>query len=110
MHLRFAGHYVERNPVAAGMVKNASDYPWSGARYNCGEVDKDPLLRERSLPPMVDNWSTFLKATDEEQERMIQKRTKTGRPLGGEQFVKHLEQLTGRELMLKTAGRPRNES
>jgi REP-associated tyrosine transposase len=108
-HLLFAGRYVERNPVAAGMVKNATDYPWSSARYNCGVVEQDPLLRERSLPEMVGDWSTFLEITDEEQNRMIQKRTKTGRPLGGEQFIADLETITGRELMLKPAGRPRNE-
>ncbi|SEA84724.1 hypothetical protein SAMN05660420_03395 [Desulfuromusa kysingii] len=53
------------------------------------------------------NWMNFLETTDGEQDLRIQKRTKTGRPLGGEPFVKHLEKITGRALMLKTAGRPR---
>jgi hypothetical protein len=35
--------------------------------------------------------------------------SKTGRPMGGEQFIADLEIITGRDLMLKTAGRPRNE-
>lgn len=106
-HLLATGRYVERNPVTANMVESSVDYPWSSARFNCGVVEHDPLLRERSLPQMVDNWSTFLETTDEEQNRIIRKRTKTGRPLGGEQFVIHLETITGRELMLKIAGRPR---
>jgi len=106
-HLLAAGRYVERNPVAAGMVESPVDYPWSSAGYHCGRINHDPLVRERCLPEMVDDWSTFLQATDEEKDRMIQKKTKTGRPLGGDQFVLHLETLSGRQLMLKTAGRPR---
>ncbi|SEA82124.1 putative transposase, partial [Desulfuromusa kysingii] len=106
-HLLAAGRYVERNPVAAGMVESPVDHNWSSARFNCGVVEDDPLVRERSLPSMVDNWMNFLETTDGEQDLRIQKRTKTGRPLGGEPFIKHLEKLTGRALMLKTAGRPR---
>ncbi|MBN1956660.1 MAG: transposase [Desulfuromonadales bacterium] len=108
-HLLAAGRYVERNPVAAGMVDSPVDYPWSSAGYHCGRVNHDPLVRERSLPEMVDDWSTFLETTDAEQDRMIQRRTKTGRPLGGEEFISDLEVLTGRKLRLKTAGRPRND-
>lgn len=98
---------MERNPVAAGMVASPVDYPWSSVHYNCGVTEHDPLLRERILPEMVGDWATFLETTDEEQDRMIQKRTKTGRPLGGKEFISDLEVLTGRELQLKTAGRPR---
>lgn len=53
-YLLATGCYVERNPVTAGMVESSVDYPWSSARYNCGVVEHDPLLRERSLPQMVD--------------------------------------------------------
>jgi putative transposase len=31
--------YVERNPVRAGMVKNATDYPWSTAKIHCAGHD-----------------------------------------------------------------------
>ncbi len=50
------------------LARSPVDYPWSSARYNCGDVDNDPLLRERSLPEMVDNWSASLETTDEEQD------------------------------------------
>ena len=106
-HLLAVGRYVERNPVAANMVESPLDYQWSSARYNSGIIDHDPLVRERMLPAMVDDWSRFLEITDEEQDRMIQKRTKTGRPLGGEEFVLYLETLTGQELRKKSPGRPR---
>jgi putative transposase len=35
-HLLAAARYVELNPVSAGMVKEATDYPWSSARFHLG--------------------------------------------------------------------------
>jgi putative transposase len=107
VHLPAAGRYVERNPVAADMVAAAPDYPWSSAAFNSGLVKRDPLLRERLLPRMVDDWRHFLKEGDQEWDRLIRQNTKTGRPLGGEPFVLKLEALTGRKLRLKAPGRPR---
>lgn len=108
-HLLAAGRYVERNPVKANMVKSPLDYQWSSARYNCGIADHDPLVQSRTLPAMVDSWSGFLETQDKEGDQLIRKRTKTGRPLGGDEFVALLESLTGRELKVKLPGRPRVE-
>lgn len=36
-HLAAAVRYVENNPVRAGMVKRAWEYPWSSARFHAGE-------------------------------------------------------------------------
>lgn len=49
-------------------------------------------------PEMVDDRSSFLEIAEDERDRMIQKRTKTDRPLGGEEFVLQLEALMGREM------------
>jgi putative transposase len=40
-HLWNAVAYVERNPVRAGLVRRAEDYPWSSARAHCG-LREDP--------------------------------------------------------------------
>lgn len=34
-HAWNALRYIERNPVAAGLVKDATDWPWSSARTHC---------------------------------------------------------------------------
>ena len=39
--------YVERNPVRAGLVARAEDFPWSSARAHC-ESAWDPLLEHKS--------------------------------------------------------------
>ena len=105
-HLLAAARYVERNPVAAGMAQTPVNYPWSSARYHCGISDQDPLIKDPLLPALVDNWAQFIKTTDEEQDRLIFNKTKTGRPVGGPGFIEKLEQLSGRELKMKAPGRP----
>ena len=43
-HLVAAMRYVERNPVEAGMVQTAMEYPWSSARaHGTGQPDPVPL-------------------------------------------------------------------
>ena len=106
-HLLAAGRYVERNPVAANLVTNPQEYPWSSCRYHCRLAEQDPLIRECKLPQMVDDWTDFLVATDEEAERNLRKKTRTGRPVGNDRFVLHLEVLTGRVLRMKQPGRRR---
>jgi len=44
-HLLAAVRYVENNPVAAGIVKYAWDYLWSGAAYRVGDVEDDILVK-----------------------------------------------------------------
>jgi putative transposase len=104
-HLLASGRYVERNPVAANIVEKAQEYPWSSCRYHCGLTEHDPLIREHKLPQMVDDWAGFLLETDEEAERNLRKKTRTGRPTGDDRFVLRLEVLAGRALRVKQPGR-----
>lgn len=58
---------------------------------------------------MVDNWLSFLETKDDERDQLIYKQTKTGRPLGGDDFIEYLEHLTGKLLKVKSPGRPKLE-
>jgi len=106
-HLIAAGRYVERNPVAAGMISEPWDYPWSSARFHCGLTPDDPLVKERKLPQLIDNWTDYISAADAKMEQVIRRKTQTGRPAGDETFVFRLEALVGRRLRLKSPGRPK---
>jgi putative transposase len=46
-HLLAAARYVELNPVNAGIVKEAADYPWSSARFHLGLSQGDALVRDK---------------------------------------------------------------
>jgi len=106
-YLLAAGWYVERNPVAAGVVENPQDYVWSSCRYHCRLTEMDTLLSERKLPGMTDSWAAFLEANDSELERNITRHTKTGRPAGDDRFVLGLEVLSKKMLRKKSPGRRR---
>jgi putative transposase len=102
--------YVERNPVRAGMVKRAEDYPWSSAAAHCG-LRYDPLLSDDFPPPgVIDDWSKWLEIKDSDEEiRMIRRHTSTGRPWCTPEILIELEKLTGKKLKLQSRGRPRKE-
>ena len=98
-HMWTAVRYVERNPVRAKMVNEATDWIWSSARCHAALCADDLLAPPRPFPGMETDWPAFLARglTTAEVER-IRVNTATGRPTGSEAFVKKLEQTTGRLL------------
>ena len=105
-HLWAAVRYVERNPVRAGLVARAEQYPWSSARAHCG-LAKDTLLSGEFPPPgVVDDWAAWLTHEDDAAAvDRIRQQTNTGRPCGSVAFVERLEGLVGRLLRPGRRGR-----
>ena len=94
-HCFAAIRYVENNPVRAGLVSQAEDYPWSSARAHVRGTP-DPILMLHSKLVKVENWKKFLgDPVDEKTLAMIRKHEKTGRPLGGDLFLAKIENMTG---------------
>jgi putative transposase len=97
-HLMACARYVEMNPVRARLVERAADWPWSSAAAHLagrgdGLVDAAPLL-ERAA-----DWRGLLdSALPQADYDAIRRGERTGRPLGGEVFVKALEASLGRSL------------
>jgi putative transposase len=80
-HLTVAVPYVENNPVRAGMVKRAWEYPWSSARFHTGEQEVDVLVKDRDWLGLAADWREFLQGDDLGGEKDLRRATKTGRPL-----------------------------
>ena len=80
-YLIAAIRYIERNPVRAGLVRNAEDYPYSSAKpHVLGH--RDPLLSNCFLTQDINNWSEFLKVPNNEEElHLIRGHVQTGKPL-----------------------------
>ncbi len=98
LHLWSAVHYVERNPVRAGLVKKAEDYPWSSAASHCG-LRKDPVISGGlEKKGVIEGWSGWLAEGDETSAKLVRDRTKTGRPCGTKEFVQRLERTLERQL------------
>jgi len=111
-HLWAAIRYVERNPVRARMVHRAEGYPWSSAAAHCG-LSQDPILSPlpESRPPQTSHWSSWLADPDNDAFlTRIRFHTRTGRPIGQDQFIEDLESRLGRRIRALANGRPRKTS
>ncbi len=115
-HMMAAVRYVENNPVAAGMVKQAGDWPWSSARSHLDgtRTANDPLTDVATLGQHVPNWRAMLEvglvAMDETATiAEIEARTRTGRPLASPEWIAAAERNINRKLgPAKRGPKPRN--
>ncbi len=107
-YLMAAVRYVERNPVRAGIVRQAWEYRWSSAAWHVGLVKHDPLVSEDELlKGLIGDWQLYLSAEeDSRQMTIIERESLVSRPLGSEEFIRELEQRLGRPLLRGKAGRP----
>ena len=97
--------YVERNPVRAGLVAEAWDYPWSSAAFRVGQRSSDPLVLSQDRLGRREDWRRLLKSDPAEVEE-IRKAAKTGLPCGDGVFISSAERATGRSLNPARRGRP----
>ncbi len=99
-----AARYVELNPVRAGLVARAENYPWSSARAHLLGRD-DCLVRVAPLLARAGDWSSFLgEAANAEDSHWFRRHESTGRPLGSDAFVDDLERVLGRVLRRRQPG------
>ena len=103
--------YIERNPVRGNLVEKAEEYMWSSARAH--------ILGRRNNLLTGDSWlrrskrgdfQKFMESEDRPIEDSIRKATSTGRPLGREEFMQHLEKTLQRKIVVQRAGRPKKGS
>ena len=98
-HLVVAMRYVERNPVRAGMVQLAWDYPWSSAAAHIGRGDFFGLL---DLAVWSKHWSSqewkamLLESEEEKQLVALRQCTRAGKPFGSQEFIGKLEKMRQR--------------
>lgn len=107
-HCWTALKYVERNPVRAGLVERAEDYPWSSApAHVLGRFD--PLLTPCPLDSTISpgsSWGAWLAGEEDEVAvNLLRANTYTGWPSGGADFTADLERRLGRRLVRQPAGR-----
>ena len=105
-HLMNAVRYVTLNPVRAKLVKRARDWKWSSARAHLAGRD-DGIVSVAPVLERTGNFAKFLGAPfDEKQAYGSLRRAETvGRPIGTADWLKSLEQKTGRVLVPGKRGR-----
>ena len=104
-HLMAAARYVELNPVRARLTAQAADWPWSSARAHLAARD-DNVARVAPLLDRQPDWAAFLEeGLAPQAHAAIRAAERTGRPLGGPDFVAALERSLGRVLTRQKPGR-----
>ncbi|MCM8782289.1 MAG: transposase [Candidatus Omnitrophica bacterium] len=90
-YLTACGRYIERNPMKAGMVSQAYEYPYSSAGFYClGKADsittEDPGFLEfgTDLTCRQNAYMKFLLNFDEEEEKSFDN---LEQPIGNEEFM-----------------------
>jgi len=107
-HLYAGIRYVENNPVRAGIVLKAEAYKWSSARGHVKKKTDAVLSGDCYIVGKIKDWSAYLREKDEPSlDDDIRQNTKTGRPCGGDSFVRGMEELLGGRLVALPWGRPR---
>ena len=99
--------YIELNPVKAGIVTDPLAYSWSSCRAAVEGIE-DELVKtslwfdanERAA------YGRFMMQQDQAMDEKIRRATSTGRPLGSNNFIKGLEKLLSRKLLVGKVGRP----
>jgi putative transposase len=103
--------YIERNPVRAGLVERAEDYPWSSALAHVGGREDGGLLHVAPWGEdyTEERWREKLRigVDDEALRERIRLAPMTGRPFGSEEFIEKLELAAHRRLRPRRAGRPK---
>lgn len=98
--------YVARNPVRAGLVARAEDWPWCAtARIATGRFD---LRLSRWPIPRPENWLVLVNEPLEESVvAVIRKSVNRGCPLGNPSWQERVAKSLGIERTLRGPGRPK---
>jgi REP-associated tyrosine transposase len=109
--------YIELNPVRAGMVARAADYPWSSFRSNAlGEpstlLKRHPLFEAMGNGPeeCSARYHQLFGAPDDEELTAIREAVRGGFALGRPGFLLDLEQRLDARTARRQPGRKRLES
>jgi putative transposase len=117
-HLLTVLRYIEANPLRAGIVADAGEYPWSSfAFHGLGRSDLllDTITAYDALAayPAVRQrrWSAYVHAEPEEAElAAIRRSSATGLPYGQAGWVNRLAGRLKLDLTIRPRGRPRKET
>ena len=110
-YLWAVARYIEQNPVRAGMVQRAEDYPYSSARAHVNSSEDDILGEALFSHDRRRDYILLMRSDIPQKEyERLRYATKTGRPFGSKEFVLEMEKKLERRLLQRPKGRPRKES
>ena len=105
-HLWRALAYVDQNPVRAGIVADAAEYPWSSAAAHVTGVDPSGLLDNQWWRQQTrsQNWKQELTVDNPDAVAQLRRCTYSGRPFASDDLLQQIAERFGRSW---TRGRPK---
>lgn len=104
-HLLTVLRYVERNPLSAGLVKRAVDWPWSSMGLRLGAAGDGHFCEAPVDIPR--DWSNFVEQAQTPAEiDAMQRCVKRGAPFGEEGWTRKTAQRLSLESSMRPRGRP----
>jgi putative transposase len=109
-HLMAAARYVALNPVRAGLVAQAADWPWSSARAYLAGRD-DGVVTVGPVLDMIGDFAAYLGAPEDAAAvNAIRRSRTTGRPVGGAAWLRPWKLARSASWRRASAGRRRGRS
>ena len=96
-HLEQAIRYILQNPVRAGLVKSAEDWPHSSIKTHLFGAP-DPLVEPTALYERFGDFRELLERSDNSSWDKLRQSETSGRPLGSNEWIANLADKTGRKL------------
>jgi putative transposase len=117
-HLLAVLRYIEANPLRAGLVTRADEYPWSSFRaHGLGLADPllDRLISYEKISPSAKTrqrkWSEKVhRPLDEAVLARIRRSNATGLPYGEESWIARLAKKLDLDLAIRPRGRPKKHT
>jgi putative transposase len=107
-HLLTVLKYIEANPLRAGLVGQAQQWPWSSARWRGGHGP--PAILHAGPVELPGEWLELVnQPLPAEEVVQLRQCVNRGRPYGGEGWVKKIAVKLGLESALRLRGRPRKQ-
>jgi REP-associated tyrosine transposase len=98
--------YIEANPLRAGMVSSASDWPWSSLAIRCGAESE--IVLSKGPKRLPNDWPRLVNCTiDQDEIDGIENCIKRGCPYGSKQWVTAKAKELNLESTIRPRGRPK---
>jgi putative transposase len=113
-HLLLVCRYSEANPLRAGMVRRAQDWPYSSVHWSAGLAGEDEPPPVPLAPWPVERPRDWLACLNEplgpSQLDRLRTSARRGRPFGDDAWTRRTAQRLGLEHTLRDPGRPRKDA
>jgi putative transposase len=107
-HLLSLWHYVEGNPLRAGLVDRAEDWRWSSAwRRRFGDEQARALLADGPVARPGEWWQVINTPQSEADLKAIRRCGSRGAPFGSDAWVRQMVEQYDLATTLRARGRPR---